>query len=50
MTIYGTHIDRIWTNEPTKQCMSKLFKHIGRITTQCILHSNCQIMFHNIIT
>jgi hypothetical protein len=23
-TIYGSHIDQIWTNAPTQQCMSKV--------------------------
>ncbi len=38
ITIYDIHIDHIWTNAPTQQCMLGLLKHIGLTTSQYIFN------------
>jgi hypothetical protein len=38
-TIYGSHIDHIWTNAPTQWCMSRVVEAYW-IINQYILHSN----------
>jgi hypothetical protein len=48
ITIYGTHIENIYEQtHPSNNVSQELLKHIGLTTSQYILHSNCQIIFHN---
>jgi hypothetical protein len=46
-TMYGSHIDQIWTMHPFNNACQKLLKLIGLTMNQYILQSNSHITSHN---